>query len=143
MIGLLAAFGPLSERMEAIRNHFTAGGRWVEVAVVLLTLAGCLFVLAVIHRVRDAAGRREPDKPVRMFRVLLSDLGFTPRQRRILRAMAADLKLEHPTVMLLSPRLFAEQAIAWGKMRGGAPTDELKTIARQVFQSLIAEKRAS
>lgn len=141
MIGILAAFTPLTDRMQAIRDHFTASGRWAATGAVLLVLAGCLLALALVHHLRTAAERREPDNPVRLFRTLLRSLGLTSRQCRILKAMAGDLKLQHPTVILLSPRLFAEQATAWRKMRGGqTPTGDLEAIQRQVFPDAAADQ---
>jgi hypothetical protein len=129
----LIAFGSLGERMQAIRGHFARGGRWSELIAVLLALAGCVLLLALVYRVHHAARRREPNHPSRLFRSLSRGLGLSARQRRILRRMAADLGLEHPAVMLLSPQLFREHSAAWARARRGVPAGDLADISAKLF----------
>ena len=136
MIAQLVQLGSLNIRLQGLRDRFALGGRWGEVISVLLVLAGCVLLLALIHRRQRTAGRPEPDSPPRLFRTLLKGLGLTAQQRSILRGMATDLRLEHPTVMLLSPKLFQEQTAAWAKTRRDVPTGELAAIARRIFQTV-------
>ena len=134
MIAQLVQLGSLNVRLQGLRDRFVLGGRWGEVIAVLLVLAACALLLALIHRRQRTADRPEPDSPARLFRTLLKGLGLTARQRRVLRSMATDLRLEHPTVMLLSPQLFQQQAAAWAKTRRDVPAPELAAIARELFR---------
>ena len=131
----LLTVSSLSDRMQGIRGHFAEGGRWGDLVVVMIGLAGCLLLLALIHVVQQAAGRRAQDHPGRLFHSVLSGLGLTASQCRTLRRMAADLGLKHPTVMLLSPQCFRDQAEAWAKRRANAPSGELEAIAQQIFRT--------
>jgi hypothetical protein len=131
----VVAFGPLSERLIGIRDRFAEGGRWTEVAAVFLLLLSCTLVLSLISRRQHRSERPEPERPTRLFRQLLRQLGLTPREQRLLRRMAADLRLAQPTMILLSPKLFSEQAAAWSKSHTNTPTDEIDAIARRLFSS--------
>lgn len=134
MIAELIQPALLNERLQALRDRFATGSGWGEVIAVLLVLAGCVLLLVLLHRLQHPGERREPDDPHRLFRGLLTGLNLTAEQRRILRNMATDLRLEHPAIILLSPELFREQASKWSKTRGNTRTAELRVIAQRLFQ---------
>ncbi|MCP4591571.1 MAG: hypothetical protein GY842_12595 [bacterium] len=134
MIGQTTEPAGLSLRLQAVRDHFAHGGGWTGVLAVLGVLALCVLALAWVQRRREAAQHHEPNDPRKLFRTVLTDLGLSPRQRKTLHRVAADLKLEHPTIMLLSPHLFHEHVAAWTSTHTNPPTDELAAVARRLFQ---------
>jgi hypothetical protein len=134
MIAEVTQWRPLSDRVQVLRDTFLEEGHNHEATGILLAATAVMVVLIAAERIRHWLRAREPDRPHRLFRRLLRGLGLTARQRRLLRDMAAHLRLEHPAVLLLSPQIFAAQSAAWAKVRGRVPTDELAAVAKQLFE---------
>jgi len=125
---------------EAVRDYLSKGGSPlapVVAVVVLVVLAG---VLSLLNRLQQRGGvRAKADDPKRLFRAVLRTLDLSVTQRDLLRRMAAELRVEHPTAMLLTPGLFAEHAGRWTKeveSRGQA-VSEIKEGLKELSVALF------
>ncbi|MCB9849825.1 MAG: hypothetical protein H6817_03895 [Phycisphaerales bacterium] len=80
--------------------------------------------------------------PRSLFLDVLREIPLTVPQRDLLRHMARELRLEHPTVLLLSPRIYHEHANAWmSGSRNASLTmrDRIDTIAQVLYEDEAAE----
>lgn len=134
MTALLAS-QTLSDRMAGIRDHFVEGSPWGELIAVVLGLVACLLLLALGYHVHHTVRRREHDHPGRLFGALVAGLGLTAAQRQVLRRMAHDLRLEHPAVLLLSPRLWRDHTARWAQAHPHAASGDLAGIERILFEA--------
>ncbi|MFQ5590537.1 MAG: hypothetical protein ACE5HE_05190 [Phycisphaerae bacterium] len=101
--------------LRGVREHFQHGGSTV-VALLIVVGIGALtlttFWLARwVRRQGEACSR--VDDPARLFSELLDNLGLSNSQRRVLMGIAGELRLAHPTTMLLSPTLFDHYVDKW------------------------------
>lgn len=125
---------------EAVRDHLDKGGSPYAPLVAVLVILALAAVLCLLNRVQQRGSKQsKTDDPKRLFRDVLRTLDLSIMQRDLLRRMAADLRPEHPTVMLLTPELFAEHADRWQKeveARGQSVaglSDSLASLAAALF----------
>jgi hypothetical protein len=104
----------LSDAQRGVRDRFQEGGSVAVVLLVLLALVVVVFGVYCLTLRQDKADlavqRADPQK---LFRDLLHRLDLAPSQRRLLGAVAKDLRLEQPSVILLSPVLFDRYVRKW------------------------------
>lgn len=121
MIAILPQADPLTRTQQAIRDHFQTGGSITQALLVLVcVLVFVLLLYGLTRRQERGAYRRKLNDPHRLFRNLQEKLELSADQRRLLDAVARDNNLSHPTVILLSPRLFDENVIRWTAHQGVA-----------------------
>ncbi len=101
------------ERLEAIQQHLNRGGSGRGLLLALLGLLLLGVVVVLLHWIQRRAQPHDIDSPARLFRQLVRRLGLSPPQRTLLRRMARDLQLPHPTVLLLGRRLFDLHSHRW------------------------------
>jgi hypothetical protein len=124
------------DRLLGIRDRFADGGGWGDMALTLLGLAAFVAFLFVVFAIQRRIHRKEIDNPRKLFRTLMTQLGLTVRQRDLLRRMAGDLRLEHPTILLLGPGAYWSHAEQWRGQFARDPATihaELDTLARALF----------
>lgn len=110
--------GRLSETQRAVSEHFQKGGSITAILIIL----GCLFAVIVVvvlltMRQQHSDPTRVVNDPKRLYQDVLDNLGLAPTQQDFLQTLATDLDLTHPTVILLSSRLFDQRCGEW-KRRG-------------------------
>lgn len=144
---LLAQFERLTVFQRAVRDHFREGGSATTLLLILLGIGGVLLLV----RVLSPRGSRKPepeafDEPLDVFTALMNQLALTPPQRRLLNQVAADLRLEHPAVLLLCPALFDRHLATWqkraalaGQVVGDLADPELvRKLRRRLFPDVLA-----
>jgi hypothetical protein len=136
VIGTLGQVVPLPDRLLGIRDRFADGGTWGDMVLTLSGLAAFVVFLFVVFGVQRRVHRKDIDNPRKLFRTLMTQLGLTVRQRDLLRRMAGDLRLEHPTILLLGPGAYWSYAEQWTSQFARNPTTtnaELDQLARALF----------
>lgn len=110
----------LTARLRWVRDSFREGGSLLTVLLVLATItAAVLLVYWLSRRQEKAANRDRSGDPYRLFRTLMVKLDLSRESQDMLLRMARDLRLVHPTIVLLSDRIFDEQVSLWGKGKSG------------------------
>ncbi len=111
-----AWFSPeqFNEAQQSVRRWFQEGGAIGPVLAVFAVLAGALFLA---HLLSGRQRRRDPgvlrSDPAGLFADILKKMNLTAQQRKTLVDMARDLRIKHPTVVLLSPVLFERSWTGW------------------------------
>ena len=129
---------------KAFQQYLESRNLWTSVAWNIGIGVGFVVMLVIIYRVQLRRSQpRHHDNPMRLFRSVLRKLGLTLRQRELLMQVARDVKVPHPTVMLLSPALFNEHAGRWlsnhASPSAGASTRTLlalQGVAKALFGAL-------
>ncbi len=99
---------------QAVHEEFQRGGRFWEMFWVLFAIAAGLAALALYQRIQqNRSSGQVLDHPGKLFRVVIARLRLGVLQRDLLRRMARELQLVHPTVLLLSPEIFHEHSQQW------------------------------
>ncbi|MFQ5492307.1 MAG: hypothetical protein ACE5GE_16475, partial [Phycisphaerae bacterium] len=101
------------ERLDAIQQHFQRQGAGWEVLLAVLVAVGIVLLAILFQAIQEGRRRTDVHRPAKLFRRLLPKLGLTVPQRDLLRRMAADLRLDNATVLLLSRRIFDRQVRRW------------------------------
>jgi hypothetical protein len=133
---MLGQIVPPRDRLLGIRDRFADGGTWGEMILTLLGLAAFVAFLFVAFGIQRRVCRKEIDNPRKLFRTLMTQLGLTVRQRDLLRRMAGDLRLAHPTILLLGPGPYWSHAERWTSQFARKPTAiraELDQLALALF----------
>jgi hypothetical protein len=136
MIGTLGQIVSPPDRLLGIRDRFADGGAWANMVLALLGLAAFVGLLFVMFEVQRRIRRKEIDHPRKLFRTLMTQLGLTVRQRDLLRRMARELRLEHPTILMLGPGIYRSYAEQWTSQHARQPATvhaELDQLARALF----------
>ncbi|HUU85737.1 MAG TPA: hypothetical protein VM243_19755 [Phycisphaerae bacterium] len=128
MSGSLLLQTSSSERLEALRRQFSGGGNWSESFLTLLAFAALFALLLMIHRLQQRRQRRDINDPWKLYRQLLKHLGLSAPQREVLRRIAADLRLQHPSVLLLGRTIFNRHATRWQERARHVRRDDLRRI---------------
>jgi len=104
---------PPMDRLHAIRDRFAAGGSVSEFILVLTTILVMMVILYAVmrHGVRRRQGVLNHQR--KLFDQLIRSQDLGVGHRDMLRRIARDLRLEHPTVLLLSPQLLRIHANQW------------------------------
>ncbi|MGD2110115.1 MAG: hypothetical protein PVI86_12085 [Phycisphaerae bacterium] len=114
MIHSVSQSDPLTDVMQAVRDHFTRGGTLGSVLLVVLVLCipvGLAYLIA--RSARSQARADAKPAPRHLFRNLVTRLRLTPAQRTCLEDLSRDPALAHPTALLLSRTLFDQHASTW------------------------------
>ncbi len=118
--------------IQAIGDYFARGGDLNEflviLGVLLVLLCGLVFVQFYLRKHRG----RQPDDPRKLFRWVVRRLHLGVIERDLLRRMVAELRLQHPTNLLLSYDLFRDHALRYHaqcrKASGGRADAQAKTL---------------
>lgn len=128
---------------EAVRDHLQRGGSPLAILLTVGAILALLMLLGGVHRIQHRRVTRSPiNDPKKLFHSVMGDLGLTAVQRDLLRQMASDLRLEHPSVMLLSPVLFVEHARRWSalKKQPGGTSDSLSKPMEALGRTLFGRE---
>ena len=118
---------PMQSAWRSVHEYFQRGGSPMVILYVLAWGAALILLLLLVHRFQQRHSRQPIDQPKRLFRTVLARLELSVQQRDLLRRMARELKLEHPTALLLCPKTFRCQAALWTDPIGDEPDDEQPT----------------
>ncbi len=122
----------------AVREHFQEGGSPTTVVSVLaLIMVGFGFAYLLSRRFPPKGQETIIDDPARLFRDVITELKLSVPNRRFLLTMARDLRLEHPSAVLLSPMLFDRCLSRWEKAK--TRPKELTDAARETREELFAD----
>ncbi len=104
-----------------LRNQF---GQAVSPGTLLLvfgSIVGIVLLLYGLSKLQEALRRpAAPNDATRLYRLLLQRIGLPRAARRLLLQMAEELKLPHPSVLLLSETAYDRTAEQWRKRRSSA-----------------------
>lgn len=110
----------LPEFLKPIREQFERGGSVGSILGVLLVTALLVFlVYALTQWLHNRSPQSDRNNPRKLFGSLTDKLGLDPSERSVLMRMAYELRLSHPTVLLLSPMLFDDSLARWGAGKSG------------------------
>ncbi|GJM26615.1 MAG: hypothetical protein DHS20C16_30300 [Phycisphaerae bacterium] len=101
------------DRLHGIRDRFATGG---SVADFVLVITLILLALAALYGIMHWGMRRRRGaffNPRKLFDKTLRSLSLRVDQRDLVRKIARDLRLQHPTVLLLSPQLLNLYGNQW------------------------------
>lgn len=109
------------ELRQSLTQQFNEPGSVTGLVLAALTLAAVVILAWLLQRWQER--RRVPadmwDAPG-LYRELLDRLDLPEDQRGVLTAVARDLRLANPAVILISRRLFDESMEAWGTRHRGS-----------------------
>ncbi len=107
---------------QAVREQFNQGSTFGSILVVLAGLVALVTAVYFLNRWdQKATAHSEPSDAQRLFRDLVVRLGLNDSQRHLLDAVAKDLRLKNPTVLLLSERAFDRHVQEWAARGKGRP----------------------
>ena len=115
---------PMQSAWRSVHEYFQRGGSPMVILYVFAWGAALILLLFLVHRFQQRHSRQPIDQPKRLFRSVLTRLELSVQQRDLLRRMARDLELEHPTALLLCPKTFRRQAALWSDPIDDEPDDE-------------------
>jgi hypothetical protein len=124
------------DRLHGIRDRFATGG---SIADFVLAITLILVGLALLYGVMRWGAKRRSGvfyNPQKLFDKSLRTLGLRVDQRDLVRKIARDLRLEHPTVLLLSPQLlnlYANQWMSATKTATEAQREQIDTLSTHLF----------
>ena len=141
MITAIALIGAneLTETQRSVAEHFREGGSFLSIMLVLAVTAAIVVLAYGLTRRQQRRGcRASQGDPRQLYQHLLKKLDLTTAGRRLLGAIANDLRLKHPTAMLLSPTLFDRYVEQWRAQRRGFG----RALAQPQQPESVAEVRA-
>jgi len=107
---------------QAVREQFNQGGTFGSILIVLAGLVALVSLAYFLNRLEQrATAHSEPSDAQRLFRDLVVRLGLNDSQRHLLDAVAKDLRLKNPTVLLLSERAFDRYVQEWSVRQKDRP----------------------
>lgn len=139
MIHTLLQSSPWSPVERAVRERFQEGGSIVGVLLVALTIAGAVAITYWLTVRSERASRPSlaVSDPQGLFNDCLEGAPLARPQRQFLLSLANDLRLPHPSVMLISEATFDECVARWRsagddgeKSRRAAGDDATATATR-------------
>lgn len=101
------------DRLHGIRDRFATGG---SIADFILAVTLILVGLALLYGVMRWGMRRRSGaiySPKKMFDKALRTVNLRVEERDLVRKIARELRLQHPTVLLLSPQLLNLYGNQW------------------------------
>jgi len=104
----------INQAQRSIQEHFRQGGSWLTFLLVFFLIGSLVWITYYLtkRQQRTVELSREVNHQ-RLFEDLLNKLEFTTTQRQRLESMANDLRLEHPTTLLLAPGIFDRCVERW------------------------------
>ncbi len=152
MIYVLLSNITRDERMrsirEAVRRHEnTPGSLQTELLIILATLVVIALGLMILAGLQRTKRQRSPRNPGRLFREVLRPLELSFSERLLLRRVARNLKLNQPTMLLLSPQYFSQSAdnllkhSPWASARTSLRA-RLEAISRKLFGQPLLKQDA-
>ena len=149
MIAVLLQIGNRS-RIEAVQRHFAEGGRWSEIALIVVGLGALIGLGAAVRAVQQTVTRRKTRdvyRPAKLFRRVLAGLNLAAPQRDVLVRLAAGRRLENPTILLLGRGIFENHAARWLREvqdadRGGS-AKALSDLADYLFPATPPRDRST
>ncbi|MDO8632674.1 MAG: hypothetical protein Q7R41_19500 [Phycisphaerales bacterium] len=138
MMEVMAQSSQFEAWQRAVRNQFQYGGSWTSVFVVLLSLAALVVLVGWLSRIQNRSQQRTENAPrnsdpQRLYAHLLSNLGLNVPQRQLLESVARDLRLPHPTTLLVSETLYDQCVEQWTRRAGGAAAEADRATTLQIF----------
>lgn len=139
-----------SDRLEAMRRGFTSktepgSGVWTSLVIVVVVGLLAMLVLLFLNRTQQNKEQGKSESAHALFKHVLSQLKLGLQDRSLLRRVATELKLKNPTVMLLTPQIFAETSFAYiAKKPGQSRADmaRLQTVFKQIFRQDMPKPQA-
>jgi hypothetical protein len=124
-----------------MREQFNKGLSLSSLAVFLGVTLGVALLMFLLSRLQGGPrNRSKPDDASRLFQSVLSRLRLTFAQRRLLKAMARELRLGNPSVILLSRARFQRAAEEYrvalmraGNSAGAVSPQSLGRLSRALF----------
>jgi hypothetical protein len=118
-----------NERVEefsrAVREEFSKGATPLKTIFAALAIVALVVLVYMLRRSeRPITAQGETNDPQRLFGDVLPKLGLNAQQRLVLETLARDLRLPHPTAILLSEVLFDRAVTQWHARDGKRPADE-------------------
>lgn len=106
------------EKLRQLGEPVRTGGSFPKVVLVLVGLLGVLVLAYFLGKLQEIL--RKPmvhNEPLDLYTDLLRRLRLSRPDRRLMRQLARDLGLPHPTVLLISESLFDRYVLQWQKSR--------------------------
>ncbi len=105
----------LSPVQQAVKDHFRDGGSWVAILVVLGILAAVICAITIVNHYQQRKHILKPlaSDPQKLFEGLTHGLALPPSQATLLTEIVRDLKLAHPTVLLMSCSFYDASMSRW------------------------------
>ncbi len=123
------------DRVQAIRDRLNQGGGLGGLILAVCGIMAVFGLAALVYRLQQRRRGCDIDHPGKLYRSLLRGLGLPVPQRDLLRRITAEQRLENPTVLLLSRRVFQARAERWLAARKGRPDEarQVEELARRLF----------
>ncbi len=124
----------LTPVQQAVTDHFRVGGSWLAILVVLGILVAVVFAIAVVNHYQQHKLTLTPSAsdPQKLFEGLTYNLALPPSQLALLLGIVRDLKLAHPTVLLMSSSFYDASVNRWVRSASLSP-DALSTTQRSMM----------
>ncbi len=119
-MGFLAQSSEFDTWQRAVQSQFQKGGSWISALLVILAIAAFVILVSWLTRIQRKFQRKVGHGPQRsdsqrIFTHLVCNLGLNVPQRQLLESVARDLRLPHPTVLLISETLFDRMVDEWSR----------------------------
>ncbi len=101
------------DRLQSVSRYLSREGTGWELLSVMLGMLAVAALTVMLYKLDKRRRRQDLREPGKLFRRLQSQLDLPLRQRDMLRRLAADLRLENPTVLLLGRSVFESHAERW------------------------------
>ncbi len=124
------------ERWEALQRGFNRSGAVAEALLLLCVVAAMLSVVLFVYTRYKRRHALDFNDPRKLYRTILQKLDLSVPQRDLLRRMASDLELAHPTSLLLGRSVFESYAGRWletGRHTHHADADRVGELADRLF----------
>ena len=132
------ALAQLTDVQRAVQEHFQRGGSTWTVLILLAILAGIIMTAHLLTRRQERRrGTVIVSDPMALYRDLLAELDLTKPQCKLLERAAKEARLAHPTVILLSPRVFARHVEARSTSHNRATTQTDDRLIAQLKKTLF------
>jgi len=124
----------LTPIQQAVTDHFRVGGSGVAILVVLGILVAVICAIALVNYYQQRKHVLKPlaSDPQKLFEGLTRDLSLPPSQHELLSGIVRDLRLAHPTVLLMSCSFYDASMTRWVRS-ARLSSDALSTTQRTLM----------
>jgi hypothetical protein len=134
MTGVILAAMDRAGKLEAMRRGFTSksepdSGVWLNMLLVILVGLLVVAALLVLNRIQQGKKENKASTSWNLFREVMDKLSLSFHDRSLLRNVAAEAKLTNPTLMFLTPELFAEVVYSYTATKTGKSKSDLTRLA--------------